>query len=538
MSVSVTVYDGAGVIGGNKILLEAGGTSLWLDFGAGFARRSDYFEEYLNPRSNQGLKDLLVMGLLPPLAGIYRRELVPPGLNFGAELAGNPLCREVEVAGVLLTHAHLDHSGYISFLDLSIPVYSSLLTAVIAKSIQDTSANDLEFEVAYAIPREEKFGLLAAANYRTAPARGRPFRVVDGGPVPDAIRAFWNSSASARGLEGASLTSPASPAGTPDDTIGGLRVRFHPVDHSIPGAGAFSIETPAGWVVYTGDLRLHGQRGGQSRQFVEDAARLEPLALICEGTHPDVSWPWTEAAVYENARLTVEWSRGLVIADFGPRNVERLLTFRRIARETGRRLAVTARDAYLLEAMSLTDPDVPDPRTDDAFVVYADAKLNRPTWERVLLERYGAKVLSARGIRRAERDFLLCLSFYDLSELIDLRPEAGTYIYSSSEAFSEEMRIDLVRLRNWLTHFGVRLVGDPEAGETGGRSVGRRRSASSGLHASGHIHGPGLAEMIERIHPRCVIPVHTESAAFFRKNVKPPVKLLIPTNGVTLELRS
>ncbi len=36
--------------------------------------------------------------------------------------------------------------------------------------------------------------------------------------------------------------------------VGSLSLRFWPVDHSIPGAGAFGINTTGGWVIYTGDL--------------------------------------------------------------------------------------------------------------------------------------------------------------------------------------------------------------------------------------------------------------------------------------------
>jgi hypothetical protein len=37
--VSITVYGGAGVIGGNKILLEDGDTRLFLDFGTDYHTR-------------------------------------------------------------------------------------------------------------------------------------------------------------------------------------------------------------------------------------------------------------------------------------------------------------------------------------------------------------------------------------------------------------------------------------------------------------------------------------------------------------------
>jgi ribonuclease J len=41
--VSVTVYDGARTIGGNKILVEEGGRGVFLDFGKNFGKYAVYF---------------------------------------------------------------------------------------------------------------------------------------------------------------------------------------------------------------------------------------------------------------------------------------------------------------------------------------------------------------------------------------------------------------------------------------------------------------------------------------------------------------
>lgn len=63
-------------VGGNKILLTDKDTSIFLDFGKGFSRRAKYFEEYLNPRTANGLVDFLEMGLIPDIDGIYREDLL------------------------------------------------------------------------------------------------------------------------------------------------------------------------------------------------------------------------------------------------------------------------------------------------------------------------------------------------------------------------------------------------------------------------------------------------------------------------------
>ncbi|MFC2018803.1 hypothetical protein ACFLU4_02450 [Chloroflexota bacterium] len=267
--VQLTFYGGVEEIGGNKLLLEDGERRLLLDFGFPYKRNKLFYEEYLRPRSGVGLLDSLAMGLLPPLSGIYRDDLQPPGL--WQRFQGVPAYRELEqVDGLLLSHAHLDHSGYISLLRGDIPIYATAVTAFIAKAMQDSGVSGLDQQVCYFTPRVRQYpaGWKQEALVAGSDKQQRQFCLGDREPGSLSAEAvnFWGETAGQKGL----LSKPLAGCGD-----GIFNLRCFPVDHSIPGACAWGIETASGWVIYSGDLRLHGRRGGLTREFIE-----RPVACV------------------------------------------------------------------------------------------------------------------------------------------------------------------------------------------------------------------------------------------------------------------
>ena len=143
------------------------------------------------------------------------------------------------------------------------------------------------------------------------------------------------------------LTAKASPL----DKIGPLVLFNSPVGHSMFGATTFAVQTSEAWPAYTGDLRLHGGGRGETEHPMEEVRKLHPQALLCEGARAGEEKRLTEDEVYENAWREIGRAKGVGVADSGPRNVERLLTVLRIARETGGKRLVLGKDAYRLEAM-------------------------------------------------------------------------------------------------------------------------------------------------------------------------------------------
>ncbi len=532
MTVTLTFYGGVREIGGNKILLQDGDTSLFLDFGTSFKRRYGYFEEFLRPRPGAGMLDFLELGLVPRLKGIYRPDLLPEDL-IQQYMPDSP---EVKLDGILLSHAHVDHSGYISFLRDDIPVYTTAMSAFIGKAMQDSGQSDIEREVCYANLRK------LAGNYlSTEKNLGlRPFCFMDNQKLSDEASAFWAKTPM--------VSKKLVPHPVPDSNrkVGSLPLRYFPVDHSIPGACSFALETSAGWFCYSGDLRLHGRNGKLTGQAIDGMAALHPEVLICEGTRARMESGTrheagaSEEDVHHAALKHIRKYEGeLVIADFGPRNIDRLLIFHEIARETRRKLAVLAKDAFLLEAMRLVSSQMPDFRREPDVLIYEDLKSQSKNWEKDIRESYRGKIITPEEIHRHPGDYIICFSFWDLKNLIDINPESGIYIYSSSEAHDEEGKMDFWRLSNWLEHFNITPIGLPRGKQDDPPDKWKVPQGEENLHASGHAGADDLLAIVRRIAPKILVPVHSLRPEFYREELSDSdIKVVLPEFEQSLSFSS
>lgn len=506
----ITCFDGVNCIGGNKILLEDGEKKLFFDFGRNFGAEAGFYEEFIQPKNTTGLYEHLQMGFLPPFRDLYRddmvSELCDPWHGMDAPKIG-------EVGGILVSHAHVDHIGALHHLRTDIPIYCSPMTATVSRALQDTAKTGAEY--CYYVLRAEKDGSgLSTPHYKTHPAAGRKFFLTDASPSDD-FRVFWRDTPGSRELEALTCETAC--------TCAGLVVRSFPVDHSVYGATAWAVETDAGWIVYSGDVRLHGGFGDYTRRFAEEAAKLNPVALIIEGTRIESKSDNTEATVKDACLKVVRDCKGLVIADFGPRNVERLISFLEIARETGRELAILPKDAYLLEAMRAAGGTQTVPAVDSPNIrIYCEYSGDKDKWKARILDTYPHLIVTPDDVSANQNKFICCLSFWDVNELPYIRPVPDSvWVSSNCEAFNEEMRIDQERLKNWLDRFGMKFVG----GETGHNSP---------FHVSGHASGKDLLEIVQIINPKILIPVHTERPKIYAEELASVCEVRLPEKGMPI----
>ncbi|VVB62611.1 Ribonuclease J [uncultured archaeon] len=409
--VSLTVYDGAMGIGGNKLYLEEGGKGVFLDFGKNFGKYGVFYEEFLKNRDVRGIHDLMYLNLLPKL-NIYRPDLIPSDLFMSQYPALN-------VSAVLLSHAHMDHCGNIGMLREDIPIVASPESIVIMKGLQDSGVSSIETDTAYFSPRQptDDLGLylssIAGASYQ-----GRDFCCTE--EPSEALTSFLSRKPGQDGKRAKKLD-----PGTCccyDDAAFPFDISAHPVDHSIFGATAYILRGET-TIAYTGDFRLHGKNGDATRDFVSKAK--DASVLITEGTRagPSEEEKTTERSVCDACRRSVESSSGLVIADFSPRNFERLESFQEIAQKTGRELVAMAKDVYMLHNLQCINGSC----MTDGLRIYSEVTdRSKRKWEQeVVKANYEDRYVDHKAIRDNPGNYLLCVSFFDMKHLLDLKPDGG-----------------------------------------------------------------------------------------------------------------
>ncbi len=492
----ISFLGGVSEIGGNKILLEHDGFKLLLDFGKSFKEEARFFlRPYVAPFS---ISDLIKLGLIPNFYGTYKWQGKSP-----------------ELMGVLISHAHLDHYGYLPLLKPEIPVFMGETSKIIVKARQDAQ-----------IPSWER-----TVNV-------------------DSIRTFRTGS---------------------EIEIGPFKVTPVHVDHSIPGAYGFLIEAGGKRLVYTGDFRLHGRVPHLTKDFLDKASEFNPDLLVVEATRVAPESDPEEAIIrlleqhnllqslkppplrvrkeVESEEMVLEEMKAvaevaddsLLLIEANTTDIDRLRTVWLLSKQLGRRLVLGETQALIVYRLSKMDPNIKEiPKIGD-FSLFLSRRREKEGWKEVkegrrrpaikelislVEDKCGPQGIiwgeNRRMISRDPSSFVV-LTHNSPSTLMGILPSDGTkfpltFILSRSEPFNEELALSFDKLLNWLTFFEVKRY--------------------YRIHVSGHVTPEELANSIEKVNPKIIVPVHTSYPQLFDEYVpfsaKDKVKLV--AKGDILEL--
>jgi ribonuclease J len=387
----LTCYGGVGEIGGNKFLLEDGGTKVLLDFGTGFADGSDYFDSGISPRQVNGAGDLFEFGLLPEIPGLYSEKA----------LQNTPLkYADPEIEAVVLSHYHWDHMGRIEHVDPRIPVYCGETTSLIHEASSVSSSSPLD-----------------GHEIRTFRTGGR-FRVGTMEFVPVHVD---------HSIPGAYGFIVHTPEGT---VVYTGDFRFHGPAGSMTGDFIEAAADAKPELLLTEGTRV--RRGGDGSNTSEQAV-LEEAKSMVKGTRGLVfsSFRGNDVDRINTFHLASQSAgRRLVVSMKMAVLLEKLKGDRRL------KVPAVGRDVDVYIRRKKTG------KLDDRDYY---------PWERPFLD----SGVTAKDVRGSQGRAFLHLEAWNFPELIDIKPDrGGTYIHSATEAFNEEGEREESLIKNWVRHVG------------------------------------------------------------------------------------
>ena len=405
----LTCYGGVGEIGGNKFLLEDGGTRVLLDFGAGFSDGSDYFDSSVEPRGVNGAGDLFEFGLLPEIPGLYSEKALQ---NTEVKYS------EPDVDAIVLSHFHWDHTGRIGYVDPKIPVYCGETTSFIHDAYSESTGSPLD-------GRPMK-------KFRT----GDRFRI---GPMEFVPIHVDHSIPGSYGF--VVHTSGGTLAYTGD-------FRFHGPAGSMTRDFVEGARSEKPSLLLTEGTRVveEGQKGNMSEKAVQDEATkmvMKTKSLVFStfrGNDVDRVNTFYQACLVSGRRLVVSMKIAILLERL---KADRRLRVPRVGKDV---------DVYLRRKKS--------GRLDDSDYF---------TWERPFID----SGVSAEQVRLKEKEIFLHLEAWNFPELIDIRPNrGGTYIHAATEAYNEEGEREEALIRNWVQHVGFRYSQLHASGHAPKKEVG------------------------------------------------------------------
>jgi len=446
--MNLTFFGGINEIGGNKVLLEDKSTRIFLDFGKSYSKEGVFFQwPELTPAN---------------IDDLFKTNILPQFKNFFRFSKGKPF-----VDAILVTHAHLDHYGYIPSIREDIPIITGRYTRNLIKIRNRT----------YYETWDRKIGHLGFKELKTGKTKA----------------------------------------------IKDITVDAFSVDHSVPGAHAFILHTSAGDIVYTGDFRLSGYMKGLTETFVKQLKKGKIKCMICEGTNlakepreADKHKLPSEADVERKTNYHIEKADDLVIYDGSSVDLDRIRTVWKVAKKHGRKFVIESRLAYILLETQKTGLIKDLPGKGD-FLIYLNRLKQRGTekyievfgkgrvnHEKMMIEDPNLSddwfIWGPDGrekILKNSEEYLLYTT-NGISMMIQFKPVdkgiPGTYIYGKAEPYSEEQAFTYERLKNWIKLCRLKM---------------------KFAHTSGHCSPEQLEAILKEVCPEVLIPIHTESPELF-----------------------
>lgn len=264
--------------------------------------------------------------------------------------------------------------------------------------------------------------------------------------------------------------------------IGCFTVQFIKVNHSISGAYALAITTPAGTIVHSGDFKVdYTPVDGEPTDLSALAAIGDRgvLALLCESTNVErAGYTMSERKVAETFDHHISTARGRVIIAMFASNINRVQQVVDCAAQYGRKVCFVGRSMINVStvAMELGELNIPG----DNLIEMDD--INRFRDDQILVLTTGSQGEPMSGLTR--------MAFAEHRKL-QIKPSDKVIISATPIPGNE---IFVSRVINQLYRCGAEVI----------------YKSMDAVHVSGHACQEELKLMHALVKPQYFIPVHGE----------------------------
>ena len=297
--------------------------------------------------------------------------------------------------------------------------------------------------------------------------------------------------------------------------IGGFRVRFFSVYHTIPDSMGIVIETPYGDIVFTGDLRLDHVDGvptdTEEKEFSFFADR-KVLFLGADSTNverPGFSLP--ERTVKKNLDEIIATTQGRLIIGTFSSQLERLMRMIEQAERVGRKILIEGRsmkvNIEIVKHLGLL-------KVSEKTFIEASQLEHLPDNKIVIL---------ATGAQGDEFAALMRVAM-KTHKYVKIK-KGDTVVLSSSIVPGNERSVQ--KLKDNLSRQGARII----------------HRDTMDVHASGHANRDETFWIHQKINPRFFMPMHgyhymlRVHADIAKACGRSDDEIIIPDNGTVIEIR-
>ncbi len=392
-------------------------------------------------------------------AGFQFKEEDTPGIDYILPNTKYLEERKSKIRALIITHGHLDHIGGIPYIMDRIgnpPLYTRALTSMMIKK------------------RQEEFPHLATLD----------IRVIE-----------------------------------KDDTIkiGGFKVKFFSVTHTIPDSMGIILETPYGAVVNPGDIKLDHVEGVPTEAEEKEYERFKNetvLFLMMDSTNvdnPGFSTP--EKLVHKNLDEIIRNTKSRLIIGTFSSQLERMMSVIHSAEKYGKKIVVDGRsmktNIEIVQQMGM-------------LKVKKDTIISVEEMDSFPPDRIIALVTGAQG-----DEFAALMRMSNKSHKYFKITPRDSVLLSSSIIPGNEKAVQ--KLKDNLARQGAKII--------------HYRSSDVYIHSTGHGNRGELEWLHRHIQPKFFMPIHGTHYMLrvheeLAKSVGMPAEnIVVPDNGTIVEIQ-